>query len=182
MNASRPVPRFVFAYVSRAPRSVEDFKHPAIARQLTLINRYLADVGRAAGKLFPAMPTYRGRTFVDHPAFEQAVTYARHNDVPLVVGHLDDLLSRIPPDRFLACANELRALDIVMIDARTGGVRTGWSSPIVTLDTGLEIKLAPRFAAVVWLRRAAPAARCTNRDQYGGGHVSSSCAASARPQ
>lgn len=119
MDASRPIPRFLFAYVQRRPRSAEDLPS-AIRRQLVHIRRYLSASGLSEGRTFLATPTYRGRTFLQHPAFDQAVTYARDNDVPLLVGDLGDLMSRIPPDRFLASADRLRALEVDVMDALTG--------------------------------------------------------------
>lgn len=126
-------PYFVFAVVSRrSPTRAKQLKVPVIVRQLVKIDRFLAAAGWSAGKGYFVETTYRRRAFVDHPVFHGAVAYARDNGVPLLVGDLEDLLSKVPAKEFAASIRRIADTDIELMDAATG-------------------KLAREFEARAWL-------------------------------
>lgn len=120
MPSSRSCPCFVFGYVAGRSRPSKELKAPLIERQLGRIGRFLLKTGWTPGECFVAVTTYRRRAFVDHPTFHKAVADARGNGVPLIVGDLGDLLSRVPAEQFSKSVNRILALDIDLLDASTG--------------------------------------------------------------
>jgi hypothetical protein len=121
MNSSSRIPFFVFAYVSRKPKSLDEgIKLPVVRRQLLRIKACAAASGWILGRRFMMATTYRSRAFIDYPVFDEAVRFAHENGTALLVADLAELLGSVPIEKFLNCVERLEGLEIDLWDAATG--------------------------------------------------------------
>lgn len=140
MNSPVPIPFFVFAYVSRRPRSIDEGVNlPAIQRQLLNLNSRATALGRTLGRRFMVTTTYRKKAFSDHNAFHEAVSFAREDNAALFVGNLADLLSGVPLEQFPSSVQRLDALDIDVYDAATGRLWRDFEPTTRTAIHGMTI-------------------------------------------
>jgi len=121
MNSLPPIPFFVFAYVSRKPKSLEEgINLPIVRRQLLRIKACADASAWILGRRFMMTTTYRSRAFIDYPIFDEAVGFAYENGTALLVADLTELLGSVPIEKFSNCIKCLDGLEIDLWDAATG--------------------------------------------------------------
>jgi hypothetical protein len=121
MDISGPIPFFVFAHVSRKPKSTDEgIKLQVVQRQLSRIRSRALASGRSLGQHFMMTTTYRQKAFLDYAVFDEAVAFARKNGTALLVGDLAELLRGVPVEQFRRCSDRLDSLEVDVWDAATG--------------------------------------------------------------
>jgi hypothetical protein len=149
MNSLLPLPFFVFAYVARKPKSLDEgIKLPAVRRQLLLIKARADALGRTLGRRFMMTTTYRPKAFIDYSTFDEAAGFAQENGTALLVGDLAELLSGVPARQFRRCTERLDGLAVDVWDAATNRHWRDFNSATRNAIEGMALDRHHRGAAI----------------------------------
>lgn len=86
MNITGSYCRYIFAYMKKAPRKLEDIlRSPAMHLQLLQMNLFHEASKATDCKTFTGRATNRSKSFVDDDQFRAAVRHCREQGVPLVL-------------------------------------------------------------------------------------------------
>ncbi len=92
----------------------------ALTQQAMYVRRFTKARGLEVIERFQARLTNRDRHFADTGEFRDAIHRAGGLGCPLVLGDVEDMLARTPPELIGDCARVLLDAGIAILDARTG--------------------------------------------------------------
>lgn len=122
----RPLVGFVFTYTNHRPRPIEDLQaHPWVRLQSAMIQSFTKGRGLELSAIHGGLLVGRRKAFVDADEFRTVVEVARTIDADLVVGDMQELLSRTPASLIDHAIERLGQLDVSVWDARRG---ESWTS------------------------------------------------------
>ena len=105
---------YYFAYVNKRTPELP----VAMARQLRFVHRFVDSKGLDIADKFPVLLTNRDRHFADTWEFRTAVERAKTLGAPLVLGDVEDMLTRTDPELIEDCIAVLLGTGISVFDAR----------------------------------------------------------------
>lgn len=112
---------FVFTYTNRRPRRVEELQtHPWVRLQTVMVHAFAKRQAHELRMIHAGFLVGRRKAFMDADEFRLAVELARKNDADLVVGDLQELMSRTPAGLINHVIEQLGRLEVGMWDARRG--------------------------------------------------------------